>query len=255
MVALPDIINYCDDLLDAPQFKDYCPNGLQIEGGQDVATIVTGVTACQALIDKAVEAKADMLLVHHGFFWAGESPNIVGMKQRRIKRLLEANISLVAYHLPLDAHPILGNNAQLARILGLEVKGRFGDNGCMAIAMHGRLADKISATQFASKISRSLNRQVLHIAPDAPDSPDIQTLAWCTGAAQNYIEKAVELGVDAFITGEVSEQTTHIARECGIHFFAAGHHATERYGVKALGEHLGQHFEVNQQFIDIDNPI
>ena len=255
MVALTDIINYCDDLLDASQFKDYCPNGLQIEGRSEVQNIVTGVTSSQALIDAAVEVKADMLLVHHGFFWPGESPTIVGIKQRRIKRLLEADISLVGYHLPLDAHPILGNNAQLAKMLNLEIEGRFGGSGVQAVAMHGRLSQPMDASELNSHISTVLNRQVLHISPDISDKKTIQTIGWCTGAAQSYIEKAVELGVDAFITGEVSEQTTHIARECGIHFFAAGHHATERYGVKALGEHLSQHFELNQQFIDIDNPI
>ena len=255
MVPLLNIINYCDDLLDAPQFKDYCPNGLQVEGLAEVSNIVTGVTASQALIDAAVDAEADLLLVHHGFFWPGESPSIVGMKQRRIKRLLEANISLVAYHLPLDAHPMLGNNAQLAKLLDLEVQGRFGGSGSEAIGMHGSLYEPRSASEFAGHISQSLNRQVLHIAPDNAASDSIRTIAWCTGAAQSYIEQAADLGVDAFITGEASEQTTHIARESGLHFYAAGHHATERYGVKALGEHLAQHFEVNQQFIDIDNPI
>ncbi len=255
MVARADIINYCDDLLEVAQFKDYCPNGLQVEGARDVTRIVTGVTASQALIDTAIEAGADMLLVHHGFFWQGENPNITGIKQRRIKCLLQANINLVAYHLPLDAHPLLGNNAQLANVLDLEIEGRFGGNGggSTAIAMYGRVADKIAATQFAEHISTSLDRQVLHIA--AESRKNIQTVAWCTGAAQSYIEKAVELGVDAFITGEASEQTAHIARECDIHFFAAGHHATERYGVKALGEHLSQHLDIDQCFIDIDNPI
>ncbi|VAW96774.1 GTP cyclohydrolase 1 type 2 homolog YbgI [hydrothermal vent metagenome] len=257
MVARADIINYCDDLLETSQFKDYCPNGLQVEGSGDVTKIVTGVTASQALIDAAIEASADMLLVHHGFFWQGENPNIIGIKQRRIKHLLQANINLVAYHLPLDAHPLLGNNAQLANVLNLEVEGRFGgsEGDSMAIAMHGRVVDKITAVQFAASISEALNRQVLHIAPDLEKKQSIQTVAWCTGAAQGYIEKAVELGVDAFITGEASEQTAHIARESNIHFFAAGHHATERYGVKALGEHLSQHLDIDQCFIDIDNPI
>jgi len=255
MAKLIDIVNYCDDLLETTQFKDYCPNGLQLEGNSEVAKIVTGVTASQALIDAAVEHSADMLLVHHGFFWQGEAPNITGMKKRRIKKLLDNNLSLVAYHLPLDAHPLLGNNAQLASILGLEVEGRFGGIGSQAIAMHGKVSAKLAASNLAEQISVSLSREVLHISPDSSENQMIQTVAWCTGAAQSYIEKAVELGVDAFITGEASEQTTHIARECGIHFYAAGHHATERYGVKALGEHLAQHFELNQQFIDIDNPI
>lgn len=255
MAVLTDIINYCDDLLESTQFQDYCPNGLQVEGRREVSNIVTGVTASQALIDAAVDAKADMLLVHHGFFWPGESPRIIGMKFRRIKRLIEENISLVSYHLPLDAHPILGNNAQLANRLDIEVQGRFGGSGVQAIGMYGKIFEPTAASNFAQHISQVLNRQVLHIPADSKANSSIQTIAWCTGAAQNYIEQAVDLGVDAFITGEASEQTTHIARECGIHFFAAGHHATECYGVKALGEHLGQHFEVNQQFINIDNPI
>lgn len=255
MVALVDIINYCDDLLDIAQFKDYCPNGLQVEGAREVGKIVTGVTASQALIDAAVEAKADMLIVHHGFFWSGESPIISGMKLHRIKALLDANISLLGYHLPLDAHPLLGNNAQLAEVLGLDTEGRFGGEGAQAIAMHGRISKPVAAATFAQELSQSLGRQALHIAPDATKNAPIQTIAWCTGAAQSYIEKAVNLGVDAFITGEASEQTTHIARELGIHFFAAGHHATERYGIKALGAHLSQHFDVDQCFIDIDNPI
>jgi len=254
-VALVDIINYIDDLLDASQFKDYCPNGLQVEGCEKIRKIVMGVTASQALIDAACEQQADLLLVHHGFFWPGESPVISGMKKRRIKRLLEADISLAAYHLPLDAHPLFGNNAQLASMLGLDIAGRFAGDGCQAIGMYGRPENEFTASAFAEHLSRCLNRQCLYIAPENRVSDRIQTVAWCTGAAQGYIEQAVELGVDAYITGEASEQTAHIARECGIHFYAAGHHATERYGVKALGEHLGEHFELNQHFIDIDNPI
>ena len=254
-MALVDIINYIDDLLDASQFKDYCPNGLQVEGREKIQKIVMGVTASQTLIDAACEQQADLLLVHHGFFWPGESPVISGMKKRRIKRLLEADISLAAYHLPLDAHPLFGNNAQLARVLGLDIAGRFAGDGNQAIGMYGRPENEITASDFAEHLSQRLNRQCLHIAPDNKVSEHIQTVAWCTGAAQGYIEQVVELGVDAYITGEASEQTAHIARECGIHFYAAGHHATERYGVKALGEHLGEHFELNQHFIDIDNPI
>ena len=255
MVAKDDVINYCNDLLDISQFNDYCPNGLQVDGTQEVKKLVTGVTASQALIEAAVEANADMLLVHHGFFWKGESEVMTGMKYQRIKQLINADISLVGYHLPLDAHPTLGNNAQLAQILDLEIEGRFGGQGSAAIAMYGSLNSPTSASNFAEIIGQSLNRSTLQISPHAQENATIQTIAWCTGAAQSYLEKAAKLGVDAFITGEASEQTAHIARECGIHFFAAGHHATERYGVKALGEHLAQHFELNQQFIDIDNPI
>jgi dinuclear metal center YbgI/SA1388 family protein len=251
MVGLKQLTSYLDQLLSAELFSDYCPNGLQIEGRDEVRHLVCGVTASQALIDAAVEREADALLVHHGFFWKGEDPRLIGMKYRRIKALLDADISLIAYHLPLDAHHQLGNNAQLAERLGFVVEGGFGGGRGPDIGLYGRLDQPLEGGALAAHIHTVLGREPLHVAgTDAA----IETIAWCSGGAQSYIEEAVELGVDAFLTGEVSEQTVHIARECGIHFYAAGHHATERYGAQALGEHLAQKLDLHQEFVDIDNP-
>lgn len=251
MVHLRDLLHYLDDLLEVERFADYCPNGLQVEGGATIRRLVSGVTASQALIEAAIEAQADALLVHHGYFWKGEAAPIVGLKKRRIARLLEHDISLLAYHLPLDAHPVYGNNTQLARALGFTVEGRFGPPSNPGIGLYGRLEEPLAAGTLAKQIAERLDRPPLHVGDPAAT---IQTLAWCTGGAQSFIEEAVRLGVDAYLTGEVSEQTVHIARENGLHFYAAGHHATERYGARALGEHLGAHFGIEQQFIDIDNP-
>jgi dinuclear metal center YbgI/SA1388 family protein len=221
---------------------------LQVQGRPEVHTLIGGVTACQALLDAAVEQQADAVLVHHGYFWKGEDPCIVGMKHRRLATLLRHDLSLIAYHLPLDAHPELGNNAQLARALDLTVTGAAGDNG---LVMLGEPAEPTSGAAFAAHLATRLGREPLHVAgTDAP----IRRLAWCTGAAQSSIGVALETGADAFLTGEASEQTVHFARENGLHFFAAGHHATERYGVRALGAHLARRFDLCFQFVDIDNP-
>ena len=252
MAQLAELVRFCDELLDAKVFQDYCPNGLQIEGATEVNKVVTGVTACQALIDAAVAADADLLLVHHGFFWKGESPCLTGMKRRRIAGLIENNISLLAYHLPLDAHPEYGNNAQLAQRLGLELEGRFGRDERDQIGMYGRLQKAMDVQEFASHITKVLGRETLHLAGQGDQ---IERVAWCTGAAQGYIESTPGLGVQAFISGEVSEQTTHFVRESGVHYYAAGHHATERYGVQALAELLVQRFGIAHDFIDIDNPV
>ncbi|NOI67748.1 Nif3-like dinuclear metal center hexameric protein [Vibrio sp. 99-8-1] len=232
--------------------KDYCPNGLQVEGRQEVLKMVTGVTASQALIDKAIELKADALLVHHGYFWKGEPEAIRGMKGSRIKALIHNDINLYAYHLPLDVHPELGNNAKLASLLGIEITGGL-EPSPQSVALHGELAHSMSGTELAEKIASVLNREPLHIAPDM-DKP-IKTVGWCTGGGQDYIELAAARGLDAFISGEISERTTYSAREQGIHYFSAGHHATERYGVKALGEWLAEEHGLDVQFIDIDNPV
>jgi len=252
MLHLRDLLRYLDDLLEVDRFKDYCPNGLQIEGRSQINRLVCGVTASQALIDAAVAAQADAILVHHGYFWRGEEAPIVGIKKRRVATLLQHDISLLAYHLPLDAHPVYGNNVQLAQVLGLGVEGSFGPDGNPAIGLYGRLATPMSAADLGAHIGATLGRIPLHIGDGAAP---IQTIAWCTGAAQGLIEEAVQLGVDTYLTGEVSEQTVHLARENDIHFYAAGHHATERYGARALGEHLAAHFGIEQQFIDIDNPV
>lgn len=251
MVQLTELLDYTGDLLEVDRFRDYCPNGLQVEGRDQIKKIVTGVTANQELLDKAAAEGADAILVHHGYFWKGEDPRVIGMKHRRLSCLLENQMSLIAYHLPLDAHPVYGNNAQLASKLGLSVEGRFGLDD-PAVGMYGRLSKPTPINDFLSHVESTLGQAPLHIAGELDT---IRSVAWCTGAAQSYIEQAVSLGVDAYLTGEVSEQTVHIARESGIHFISAGHHATERYGVQALGEHLSQHFGIEQQFIDIQNPV
>ena len=251
MIQLKDLLSYSNNVLEIERFNDYCPNGLQVEGKTEVKKIVSGVTASQALIDAAIEEKADVLLVHHGYFWKGENAPITGLKYKRIRSLIESGINLLAYHLPLDAHPLYGNNAKLAEILDLEIAGSF-PSGSDAVGMYGTLKSPMSSGDFSQKINMALDREPVHIGEN---SQQIHTIAWCSGAAQSYIEAAVELGVDAYLTGEISEQTVHIAREYGMHFFAAGHHATERYGVQAFAEHLASHFELNHQFIDIPNPV
>jgi dinuclear metal center YbgI/SA1388 family protein len=240
-------------ILTPEQIKDYCPNGLQVQGSEQVQRVVTGVTACQALIDKAIALKADTILVHHGYFWKNEPYPITGIKYSRIKSLLDHGINLFAYHLPLDIHPQLGNNAQLANLLSLTVDGPLEVGNPLSVSLKGQLATACSAAEFTQHISDRLNRQCLHL-PAASNKP-VKTVAWCTGGGQGYIELAATQGIDAFISGEVSEQTTHLAREMDIHYFAAGHHATERYGIKALGEHLQQQHGLQVDFIDIDNPV
>lgn len=238
----------------SPQLiKDYAPNGLQIEGKETIEKVVTGVTASQALIDKAIELNADAIIVHHGYFWKGEPEPIRGMKGKRIRSLIKNDINLLGYHLPLDIHPELGNNSELARLLDIEVEGGM-EGHEQSVAMFGRLNPPMSGGEFAHKIDKVLNRQPLHIAPE-DDSKLIETIGWCTGGGQDYIELAVRLGLDAFISGEISERTTYTAREMGVHYFAAGHHATERYGVKVLGEWLAQEHGLDVTFIDIDNPV
>ncbi|MEF1291284.1 Nif3-like dinuclear metal center hexameric protein [Vibrio sp. M260118] len=238
----------------SPQLiKDYAPNGLQVEGVEQIEKVVTGVTASQALIDKAVELGADALLVHHGYFWKGEPEPIRGMKGRRIRTLIKNDINLLGYHLPLDIHPELGNNAELARLLDIEVEGGL-EGHPQSVAMFGRLKLPMTGNEFAQKINQVLSREPLHIAPENADKM-IETVGWCTGGGQDFIELAVQHGLDAFISGEISERTTYSAREQGIHYFSAGHHATERYGIKALGEWLAKEHGLDVEFIDIDNPV
>jgi dinuclear metal center YbgI/SA1388 family protein len=247
-----EILKTLKALLRPEQFKDYCPNGMQVEGKPQVQRLVSGVTACQALIDRAIEERADMLLVHHGYFWRGEDETVTGIKKTRIEALLKHNISLLAYHLPLDVHAELGNNAALGKLLGFKTTGDLGKQNNNSIGLTGELEIPLSGEGLGALLEEHLGRPALHIPGTA--NP-IRTVGWCTGAAQNFIELALKAGVDAYITGEVSEQTVHIARETGIHFFAAGHHATERYGVQAVAAHLVEKFGLDHQFIDIDNPV
>ena len=252
MADLTELVEYCDRLLDAASFQDYCPNGLQVEGGREVGRIVSGVTASQALIDAALEQRADLILVHHGFFWKGEDPCLTGMKRRRVGALLAHEVSLLAYHLPLDAHPRLGNNVQFGQLLGLVEQGRFGDGRGPDLACYASLEEPLSSAVLGERIQRALGRQPQCITGR---SGPLRRIGWCTGAAQGYLEAAARLGLDAFISGEISEPSVHIAREYGIDYFAAGHHATERYGVQALGGQLSDAFAIEHSFIDIDNPV
>ncbi len=251
MQELKNIINYLNELLKPELFNDYCPNGLQVSGTNSISTIVTGVTACQALINEAVRLKADALLVHHGFFWKGENPCVVGIKRNRLAALLEHKINLIAYHLPLDAHRELGNNNQLAQKLKIIVDQKSSENPTN-LCWSGILSPSLSGDEFSTLITEKLGREPLHIPGKATA---IKRVMWCTGAAQDAIENAVLSEADAFITGEVSERTVHIARENGLHFYAAGHHATECYGIQALGEHLAKKWGIKTIFVNIDNPV
>ena len=248
-MKLDALNNYLNTLLQPGRFSDYCPNGLQVEGKQEINKIVTGVTASMALLQAALQANADAVLVHHGYFWRGEALPIVGIKKRRIQFLLQHDINLFAYHLPLDMHPELGNNVMLAKQLGLQVTAWAGEKNMLALA---ELNQVQTLQSFALMIENKLKRPP-QVIGDLQKS--IKTIALCTGAAQGYIEEAVEAGADVYISGEISEQTVHVARESGMSYISAGHHATERYGIQALGEHLAQKFSLQHEFIDMDNPV
>ena len=250
-ILRPQLDQHLAQLLQTSLFKDYCPNGLQVEGAEEISKVVFGVTATQALIDRAIAEKAQAIIVHHGYFWRNESDAIVGMKQRRIKSLLVNDINLWAFHLPLDCHPEVGNNSQLGQLMGWPIGGHLTGDGASGLGLWGELPAAQSAEQIALSLEQKLGRKVLHIAPD---QRPIRRIGWCTGGAQGYIDKAIELGLDAYVSGEISESTVHSARENGIHYFAAGHHATERGGVQALAQHLQKEFGLDCEFIDIDNP-
>lgn len=252
MVETKGLVDYANNLLEIQALRDYCPNGLQVEGRNEIQRVISGVTACQPLLDIAVEREADAVLVHHGWFWKSEPAALVGMKRRRAQTLLDAGINLLAYHLPLDVHRAYGNNAELARVLEISVSGQTDAAGVPGLLWFGRLNEPMAAEAFARLIGERLAREPLHIAGG---SDTVDTVAWCTGGGQDFIDQAAELGVDAFISGEASERTTHAAREQGLHYFGAGHHATERYGVQALGAHLAERFELEHQYVDIDNPV
>ena len=243
-----DLRSALDALLDAGRFRDYCPNGLQVEGLTEVRRVVSGVTASLALIKRAIESQADAILVHHGLFWKGDDMCVVGPKKRRLELLLKHEINLFAYHLPLDAHAELGNNAQLARQLGFRITGRFAEQ---EIGFLGELETAMPAEALTARISGAIGRKALVVGPI---ERVVKRIAWCTGGAQGYFEHAIATGCDAFLSGEISEQTTHLAREAGVPYIAAGHHATERYGVQGVGAWLQAQHGLEHQFIDDDNP-
>lgn len=246
-LELEKIIN---QKLNSDAIKDYVPNGLQIEGRENIQKILTGVTASLEFIDAAIARNVDAVIVHHGYFWKSEMPVIRGMKYARIKKLIENGINLYAYHLPLDLHAELGNNAQLAKMWNIQDVMPISEQ--QPLVLTGNLSQEISVDEFSQMIETSLDRKPF-IEASGPKM--IKRIAWCSGAAQDYLEDAANAGFDAFITGEVSERTIYIARELGIHFIAAGHHATERDGVKALGQWLAQEYSFDVEFIDINNPI
>ena len=249
ILLLNELRDYNSSLLQTGLFKDYCPNGVQVEGRAEVRRIATGVTASQYVLDAAIAWGADAILVHHGYFWRNEEATLVGIKKKRIAQLLRNDVSLLAYHLPLDAHAELGNNAQLGRLLGLIGQAKFGEQN---IAWMGTLAQSRTLTQFTQQIAHELKRTPQVIGDGAKM---IRTVAWCSGGAQSYFEAAIAQGVDAYITGEISEQSFHLSNETGVAFIAAGHHATERLGIQALGEHLAKQFGLEHRFIDQNNPI
>ena len=245
-MQLDELCHFCDDYLSIEDFKDYCPNGLQVEGKARVNHLVSGVTASLELIDDAIEQGADAILVHHGYFWKGEAEPLVGFKGNRVRRLMQNDISLLAYHLPLDVHPSVGNNAQLAKLMGWLTTGQE------ELLWLGEVPDSCNVDQVMEELGETIDSNPLLIY--GGDHP-VKRIAWCTGAAQSYIERAAQQGVDLFISGEISEHTVHFAREMNIHYIAAGHHATERYGVQALGELIANRFGIRHTFIDIDNPV
>ena len=249
MVKINDLAHYTQQLMQVERFKDYCPNGLQVEGRAEIRKIVTGVTASMALLQAAHKANADLILVHHGYFWRNEDARIVGIKRNRIAFLMKHDLNLMAYHLPLDAHQELGNNVQFGKLLGLDAMNYAGDDNLLAC---GELGMAMTLGEFASQLEAKLQRKPMLIG-DVDKL--VRKVAWCTGAAQGYIDAASAMGADLFISGEISEQTTHQSQESGVAYISAGHHATERYGVQALGRQLAERFDLQHEFIDINNPV
>lgn len=253
LLAVPRtaLLTSFDALLQPAQFRDYGPNGLQVEGKSEVRKIVSGVTASLALIDAAIAAEADAIFVHHGLFWRGQDGRVTGWMKQRLARLLAHDINLFAYHLPLDAHPELGNNAQLAQRLGVtlygDARGRFGEQ---SLGFMGERAPATAAA-LAEHVQQSLGRAVTLVGDVGRT---VQRVALCTGGAQSYFEAAIAAGADVFITGEISEPQAHYARECGVAYIACGHHASERYGAPAVAAHVAQQLGLEHSFIDIPNP-
>ena len=263
IITAQALTKFCDDYLSADAFKDYAPNGLQVDGGQPIQRIVSGVTACEALIDAAIADNANAIMVHHGYFWKGESAPLTGMKGQRIRKLMQHGISLIGYHLPLDAHPVIGNNSKLAESLDMTIIGALYPAETHPVG-NIAICTPQNAQSLIAQITKALGHVPLHISADYKISTDtehdeqnnrlIERVGICTGGAQDMIEQAALMGCDAFISGEISERTTHIARELGIDYFACGHHATERGGIEALGNIIAQQFGLPVTFVDIDNP-
>ena len=251
MATQQQLLSAFDSLLQPGNFKDYGPNGLQVEGKAEVTRIVSGVTASRGLIEAAIAARADAIFVHHGLFWRGQDGRVTGWMKQRLALLLGNDINLFAYHLPLDAHPELGNNAQLGLKLGLRTTGRFGDQQLGFLGERGDATAFADGPALASHLEQVLGRTVIQV-PGA--AHPIRKIAWCTGGAQGYFEDAIAAGADAFITGEISEPQAHYARECGVAYFACGHHASERYGAPAVAAHVAAGCGIEHRFIDIDNP-
>jgi len=251
-MELEELTRYLDGLLSVSTFPDYCPNGLQVEGRSEVHKVITGVSACTELFDAAIRENGDAIIVHHGLFWDGQPSVITRSRKKRIERLVKNDISLLAYHLPLDAHPLYGNNAQIAGKLGLVNRRLFGKAKGNMIGCIGELPEPLSSEEVFTHLRNQLNAPIT-VHPFGPDT--IQKIGVCSGGAQSYFPEAVDDGVDLFLTGEQSEWVFHYAKEEGVHYVAAGHHATERFGVQALATHLKGHFHIETLFIDIENPI
>lgn len=251
MINRDDLAKYLSRTLDITRFNDYCPNGLQVQGRETIQKLVTGVTASISLLEAAIDKDADAILVHHGYFWRGDDARVIGQKHRRLKLLLSHDISLFAYHLPLDSHAGFGNNAQLGHLLDLQVESRFAENdlGWLGIVKDPAIQ---SIGDFAAHIEQKTGRAPLVIGES---NQPLGKIGWCTGAAQGFFGDAIAAGATLYLSGEISESTVHLARESGVTYMACGHHATERYGVQALGDHLATVFGIEHQFVDIDNPV
>jgi len=245
------IESYLNDFLQISHFKDYCPNGLQVQGKKNIKTLVTGVTASLELIEEAIKVKADAILVHHGWFWKNDDSRIVGQLHKRLALLMQYELNLFAYHLPLDQHPKVGNNVQLAKVLGFHIEGQSKENDLVWFGKPSK-NKKMLLKELSEQLETKLNRKPLVIGDP---NKEIKKVAWCTGGAQGYIQIAANLDADVYISGEISEQTTHASKELGIAYISAGHHATESYGVQALGKHLVQELGIRHIHIDVPNPV
>lgn len=252
MITRNELSSYLHDFLSCGRYNDYAPNGIQVEGKEQIQRICTAVTASDEVISRAVAWQADALLVHHGYFWRGEEPVITGIKRQRISKLLNNNLSLFAYHLPLDCHLEVGNNACISKLLQAESVQMHTAGTTENLLWSGQLTQPMTGQELSLFLEKVFNRAPLYIAAN---EKKIQSIAWCSGGAQDFIEDAKLLGVDAYLSGEISERTYYQAKELGVHYYSCGHHATERYGIQALGNHLAQSFQVEHLFLDSDNPV